>query len=102
MSSAGIAFTGGRTVRLTVQWVNWASFGTDPDSGSDSLVIYDSHGNVKATITHAQMTRVAAGNYYYDYATPSVTTQDDYDAVWTATINAEPDVMEFFFTLLPL
>jgi hypothetical protein len=48
------------------------------------------------------MTRVAAGNYYYDYATPSVTAQDDYDAVWTATIGGEPDVMEFPFTLLPL
>lgn len=102
MSSTSIGFTGGRTIRLLVQWVDWSSIQADPDSGTDSLTIYDSHGTVKATITHAQMQKLAPGNYYYDYVTPTVTTQDDYVAVWKATIGGEPDVMEQPFTLLPL
>lgn len=90
---------GGGTIRLAIEWVNWAGQDTDPDSGTQTLTIYNSHGIVQATITASQLTRDATGQYHYDYITPTVTANDLFLAQWYASVQGEPDRPRYYFTV---
>ena len=95
-SASGQQITGG-TIRLIVQWVDWTGNSVDPDSGTQSLTIYNSHSVLQATITASQLDRDGTGLYHYDYVTPTVTANDLFLAQWYASISGEPDRPRYYF-----
>jgi hypothetical protein len=95
MSTASAALIGGGTIRLKIEWVNWAGADVDPDD--QTLTIIDSHANVVATIESTQLTKDATGQYHYDYTAPTMVANDTFCAQWTATIAGESDVRRYFF-----
>jgi len=97
MSQASGQQISGGTIRLTIEWVNWAGIDTDPDSGTQSLTIYNSHGTVQATINASQLTKDGVGQYHYDYVTPTITANDLFLAQWYASIGGEPDRPRYYF-----
>ena len=90
--------TGG-TIRLAIEWVNWAGVDTDPDPGSSSLTIIDSHGVVQATLEESDLTRDDVGKWHYDYETPAVTADEVFLAQWEGDVNGEPDRPRYYFTV---
>jgi hypothetical protein len=97
--SASAEQLGGGTIRLTIGWVNWAQDQEDPDPGTQTLTIYDSHGDELKSLTESDLTRDGIGEFHYDYVTPTVTVNDEFLALWFAQISTTPDLVEYFFTV---
>ena len=99
MSSASGQQIGGGTIRLIIQWVDWSGNNTDPDTGTQTLTIYNSRGALQATAAASQLTRDGTGVYHYDYVTPTLTANDLFLAQWYASISGEPDRPRYYFTV---
>ena len=99
MSVASAQQIGGGTIRLSIEWVNWSGQDTDPDSGSSSLTIIDSHGDILTTIKESGLTHDDPGKWHYDYVTPVVAADDVFLAQWQANVSGEPDRPRYYFTV---
>ena len=99
-SFASFAMLGNSTIYLTMSWVDINGNPTDPDSGTQTLTIKDSHDNTIQSYTSGQLTRVSQGNYQYAYVTPVLSANDIYCAQWYASIGGYPDTRRFYFPIL--
>ena len=83
-----------------MQWVDWNGNPVDPDSGTQTLKIYNwTTGQLLATITASSLTRDNTGLYHYDYTTPTVYATNTFYAEWYAAISGEADKRRFFFSV---
>ena len=99
-SYASFALHGNSTIYLTMNWVDDTGNPIDPDSGTQTLAIKDSHGNIIQSLASNQITRISQGSYQYIYVIPVLTANDTYCAEWYASIDAYPDTRRFFFPIL--
>jgi hypothetical protein len=98
---------GGTTIRLTTEDKDFDRTLIDP--AALTLVITDSAGTVKKTVTLAddeikqelEGVEPVEGSYYYDYVSDTVTAKETYRARWTATIGTTPEIRDYYFELRP-
>ena len=81
----------GSTIRIENTVRDFSGNLVDPDVDSQEVKIYDTQGQLKATITDAEISQESLGKFYIDYIIES--SPDGYwKAVWKVKVNDKPDV----------